>query len=66
MPLGPTHTDMLDEYDEDALHRIEKQTPLGRLCEPMEIARCALWLCGEDAAMMTGQVISISGGMVIA
>jgi len=63
---GATHTDMLDEYDEDALHRIEKQTPLGRLCEPMEIARCALWLCGEDAAMMTGQVISISGGMVIA
>ncbi|MCE5342351.1 MAG: SDR family oxidoreductase [Eubacteriales bacterium] len=63
---GATRTDMLNEFDEDALRRIEQETPLGRLCEPMEIARCALWLCGEDTAMMTGQTISINGSRVIA
>lgn len=62
---GATRTDMLDGYDEDTLSAIAGQTPLGRLCEPMEIARVALWLCGDDAAMITGQVIGVSGGRVI-
>jgi 3-oxoacyl-[acyl-carrier protein] reductase len=62
---GATRTGMLNEYDEDTIQAIERETPLGRLCEPMEIARQVLWLCGEDAAMMTGQVISINGGRVI-
>lgn len=62
---GATHTDMLSEYDSDTLCAIERETPLGRLCEPMEIARTALWLCGDDAAMITGQVISPNGGRVI-
>jgi 3-oxoacyl-[acyl-carrier protein] reductase len=62
---GAVRTDMLNVYGEDALGALEHETPLGRLAEPMEIARVALWLCGDDAAMLTGQVISPSGGMVI-
>jgi len=62
---GATRTDMLSGYDEDALSAIARETPLGRLCEPMEVARVALWLCSDDAAMLTGQVIGISGGRVI-
>jgi 3-oxoacyl-[acyl-carrier protein] reductase len=62
---GATRTDMLKEYDEAALNAIRQETPLGRLCEPEEIARVALWLCGPDAAMLTGQVISPNGGRVI-
>lgn len=62
---GATHTDMLAGYDADTLAQIAQDAPLGRLCEPEEIARTALWLCGEDAAMLTGQVISPNGGSVI-
>jgi len=62
---GATRTDMLNDYDEDTLSAIARETPLGRLSEPMEVARVALWLCGDDAAMITGQVIGVSGGRVI-
>ena len=62
---GATRTDMLNEYSDETLRAIERETPLGRLCEPAEIARTILWLCGEDAAMLTGQVLSPNGGRVI-
>ena len=62
---GATRTDMLNEYDEATLCAIAAETPLGRLCEPEEIAKTILWLCGDDAAMLTGQVISPNGGRVI-
>ncbi len=62
---GAVRTDMLNVYDEDTLDALERETPLGRLAEPMEIARVALWLCGDDAAMLTGQVLGPNGGMVI-
>ena len=62
---GATRTEMLAEYDAATLSAIAAETPLGRLCEPEEVARCILWLCGTDAAMVTGQVLNISGGRVI-
>ncbi|HNW87474.1 MAG TPA: 3-oxoacyl-ACP reductase family protein [Candidatus Limiplasma sp.] len=62
---GATRTDMLKQYDEDTLRAIAREAPLGRLCEPMEIARVALWLCSDDAAMMTGQVLGVNGGRVM-
>lgn len=62
---GATRTDMLSGFDEPALDAIAREAPLGRLCEPAEIARVILWLCGDDAAMLTGQVIGVSGGRVI-
>lgn len=62
---GATRTDMLNEYSDETLRTIERETPLGRLCESMDIARTILWLCGEDAAMLTGQVLSPNGGRVI-
>ena len=62
---GATRTAMLSAFDEEEIQAIERETPLGRIAEPMEIARLALWLCGDDAAMITGQVISPNGGRVI-
>lgn len=62
---GATRTAMLSALDEEEMEAIERETPLGRIAEPMEIARLALWLCGDDAAMITGQVISPNGGRVI-
>lgn len=62
---GATHTDMLAEYGEETLRQIALETPLGRLCAPEDIAGAALWLCGDGAAMVTGQVLSVNGGSVI-
>ena len=62
---GATLTDMLRSYGEDTLAQIAAEAPLGRLCTPEEIAAAALWLCGEGAGMITGQVISPNGGSVI-
>ncbi len=62
---GATHTDMLSSFTEDDLRTIEQETPLGRLAEPMEIAHYVLWLCSEEAGLLTGQVISPNGGRVI-
>jgi len=39
-----------------------KQTPLGRLCYPEDVARVVLFLASEDADFMTGQAINITGG----
>ncbi len=42
--------------------KILSRTPLGRLGEPSEVARAALFLASDDASYMTGQVIYPDGG----
>ena len=38
------------------------QVPLGRLLTAEDIAKTALFLCSDDAAMITGAVIAVDGG----
>lgn len=40
----------------------EAAIPLGRFVRPDEVAALVAWLCGPDAAMITGQAYNISGG----
>lgn len=55
-------TDVLpQEFKEMAL----KMTPLGRFGMPEDIARAVAFLVSDDAAFITGQVLSIDGGMVM-
>jgi 3-oxoacyl-[acyl-carrier protein] reductase len=42
----------------------ERQTPLGRLGEPREIAAVALFLASDDASFVTGQWLSPNGGLL--
>lgn len=62
---GPVQTDMLRGYDEETLASLRQQTPLGRLGTPADVAGCVAWLCGEDAAYLTGQVIMVDGGFAL-
>ncbi len=41
---------------------VVSQTPLGRLGQPQDIANVVSFLAGEEAAWITGQLISVSGG----
>ena len=42
-----------------------KAIPLGRMCEPEEIARVASFLASDDAEWITGEVLDVNGGVYI-
>ena len=56
---GPTQTGWIDDALADA---VLPQIPLGRLIQPRDIAETLVFLASERAAMLTGQVIKVSGG----
>ena len=53
-------TDMTADLDETEL---KKTIPAGRFGQPEEVAALVSFLCSDEAAYITGQVISIAGGM---
>lgn len=57
---GFISTDMTKELNEAEL---KKLVPLGRFGKPEEVAALASFLASDDAAYITGQVISINGGL---
>jgi len=53
------------EVDEEGMARYRGTVPLGRLNLPEDIARAALFLASDDAAMMTGSCVEVDGGRCI-
>lgn len=41
------------------------QVPLGRLCEPEDVAKIVSFLCSHESDYMTGQAINVTGGQVM-
>lgn len=62
---GVIRTDMLRPYSPQDLEALREETPLGRLGTPEDVAGSAFFLCGADAAFITGQALGVSGGFVI-
>jgi len=58
-------TDMTDALDDTLKEKIRPQVPLGRLGEVADIANLAHFLVGPNARYLTGQVISVDGGMAM-
>jgi len=56
---GPTQTGWIDENLEKAVLPL---IPMGKLIQPQDIAETILFLSSEQAKMLTGQVIKVSGG----
>jgi len=60
---GYTMTEMLKTVPQDLLDKFAAMTMLGRLGQPEEIASAALFLVSDEASYVTGQVLSVNGGM---
>ena len=59
---GPTQTGWIDEELEAACIPI---IPMGKLIQPEDLAETILFLASEQARMITGQVIKVSGGKAL-
>ena len=62
---GVIDTDMNAQLTEEDRASLADETPLGRIGEAAEVAKTILFLCGEGASFITGQVLGVSGGLVI-
>ncbi len=56
-----THTQGV--MNSDFEKNLVSQTPLGRTGQPNDIAKVAVFLASEDSAWMTGELVSVSGGL---
>jgi 3-oxoacyl-[acyl-carrier protein] reductase len=60
---GYISTELTDVLPEEARSLILKNTPLGRLGEPEDVARAVRFLCSDEAAFITGDVLLVDGGL---
>jgi 3-oxoacyl-[acyl-carrier protein] reductase len=58
-------TDLTSALPQNLLEEAVKATPLGRLGTIEDVARAVAFLVSEDASFITGQVLSVDGGMVM-
>jgi 2-hydroxycyclohexanecarboxyl-CoA dehydrogenase len=63
---GPTNTPLLHSMPEKLRGTLEKAIPFRRIAEPEEIADAVLFFASDRAKYVTGQVLSVSGGLTMA
>jgi 2-hydroxycyclohexanecarboxyl-CoA dehydrogenase len=63
---GPTDTPLLRAVPEKHQEAFVKATPMRRLAKPSEIADAILFFASDRASFITGQTISVSGGLTLA
>jgi 3-oxoacyl-[acyl-carrier protein] reductase len=60
---GYISTELTDVLPEEARGLILRNTPLGRLGEPADVAGAVRFLCSDEAAFITGEVLLVDGGL---
>lgn len=60
---GFIETDMTATVPKESIDLVKKLTPMARLGKPDEVARAVRFLAAPQASFITGQVISINGGL---
>jgi len=68
--VGLTDTEMgrmaFAEWGPETAERVIRSIPLRRIGTPEEVARVVCFLAGPDAAYITGKVLQVDGGQIIA
>ena len=59
---GPIDTDMIRDLGADVVERMIRDSPVGRLGAPNEVAHVVAWLCSDASSFNTGAVFDMSGG----
>ena len=68
---GPTDTALFDDYKQGAgnpeklVDAFTRSIPLGRIGQPADLPGAILFFASDDAAYVTGQVLSVSGGLTM-
>ncbi|WP_454737813.1 2-hydroxycyclohexanecarboxyl-CoA dehydrogenase [Cupriavidus necator] len=68
---GPTETALFEDYKQGAgnpeklVEAFTRSIPLGRIGQPDDLPGAVLFFAGDDAAFITGQVLSVSGGLTM-
>jgi 3-oxoacyl-[acyl-carrier protein] reductase len=62
---GYITTELTDVLTEEQTGLILGNTPLGRLGSPEDVARAVRFLCSDEAAFITGDVLPVDGGLGI-
>ena len=62
---GYIATDMTDQITDQAKESLITKIPLGRIGSPSDIATSALFLASDEAGYITGQTLTVDGGMVM-
>ncbi|MCY3893619.1 MAG: SDR family oxidoreductase [Acidimicrobiaceae bacterium] len=69
---GPTDTPLLEEIasatdtSDKIIGAMARAVPMKRIGQPHEIAAAVVFLCSEEAGYITGQTLSVSGGLTMA
>jgi 3-oxoacyl-[acyl-carrier protein] reductase len=60
---GYIKTRLTDAIPEDAQQAMLANTPLGRFGDPEDVGRVVRFLCSDEAAFITGEVLLVDGGL---
>jgi len=63
---GYVKTDMFRHHPPEMWDWFASQCPLGRMAEPMDVAKAALFLASDDASYLTGVALPVDGGRTAA
>ena len=59
---GPINTPLVSRQSADVIGRIVSTIPMGRMGEPEEVAKVALFLASDDSSFVTGIELFVDGG----
>jgi 3-oxoacyl-[acyl-carrier protein] reductase len=61
---GSSPTEMMVGWPQEILDGIVKNTPLGRMCQPEDIADTVAFLASDAARFVHGETVDVNGGLV--